>query len=211
MVHGYVTHARRNRRFTFWLVAAYVAAFQLIGAFASALFILVFDPSHTILTNPGGYALRYGIPIALLSLFLFRRMYRGHADFVMGALAVRAVTRAEEPRFVAIAEAQCTALGVRFPRFGLIEAEEPNALTVGEGSAKGLIAVTRGLLDRLDDDELAAVLAHEASHIRMGDTKILAANHALMRTAILFQTHNPLRIEVGGRWSSRSSSRRCCS
>jgi Zn-dependent protease with chaperone function len=194
-VHGYVTHAARNRRFTAWLVAAYLAAFQMIGAFASALFIMVFDPRTTLFTNPGGYALRYGLPIALLSLFLFWRMYRGHAKFVTGALGIRLVTRAEEPRFVAIAEEQCTTLGVRLPRFGILEAEEPNALTVGEGPAAGLIAVTRGLLDQLDDDELAAVLAHEASHIRMGDTKILAANHALMRTAILFQTHNPLRIE----------------
>jgi Zn-dependent protease with chaperone function len=194
-VHGYVTHAARSRRFTFWLVAAYLAAFQLIGAFASALFIMVLDPENTLLTSPSGYAVRYALPIALLSGLLFWRMYRGHADFVVRALAIRTVTRLEEPRFVDIAEAQCTTLGVRCPRFGLIDAEEPNALTVGEGPARGLIAVTRGLLDRLDDDELAAVLAHEASHIRQGDTKILAANHALMRTAILFQTHNPLRIE----------------
>jgi heat shock protein HtpX len=58
-----------------------------------------------------------------------------------------------------------------------------------------LVAVTRGLLDTLDDDELAAVLAHEASHIRQGDTKLLAANHALMRTAVILQMENPLRFE----------------
>jgi len=84
---------------------------------------------------------------------------------------------------------------VRVPRFGIIEASEPNAITVGEGPSRGLIAVTRGLLDRLDDDELAAVLAHEASHIRHGDTKLLAANHALMRTAVILQMNNPLRFE----------------
>ena len=94
-----------------------------------------------------------------------------------------------------MAEEQCTALGVRLPRFGIIEASEPNAVTVGEGPNRGLIAVTRGLLDRLDDDELAAVLAHEASHIRHGDTKLLAANHALMRTAVILQMNNPLRFE----------------
>jgi hypothetical protein len=68
-------------------------------------------------------------------------------------------------------------------------------VTVGEGPNRGLIAVTRGLLDTLDDDELAAVLAHEASHIRHGDTTLLAANHALMRTAVILQTQNPLRFE----------------
>jgi len=194
-VHGYITHAARNRRFTAGLVFLYLAAFQLLGAFALTLFLLIFDHENTLLSNPAGYAIRYALPLALLSGLLFARMYRGHARFVARGLDVRIVTRSEEPRFVDIAEEQCTALGVRLPRFGVIEADQPNALTVGEGPVRGLIAVTRGLLDRLDDDELAAVLAHEASHIRQCDTKILAANHALMRTAILFQTHNPLRIE----------------
>lgn len=194
-VHGYVTHAARNRRFTAWLFLAYLFAFQLLGAFALTLFLLFFDPDHSIITNPGGYALRYALPIAALSGFLFWRLYRGHARFLTHALGVRIVARADEPRFVRVAEEQCTALGVRVPRFGVIEAVEPNAVTAGQGPKAGLIAVTRGLLDSLDDDELAAVLAHEASHIRQGDTRLLAANHALMRTAVLFQTHNPLRID----------------
>ncbi|WP_414899818.1 M48 family metallopeptidase [Sphingomonas flavalba] len=194
-VHGYVTHARRNRRYTLWLVAAYILAFELTGAFALTMVLLLVDPDHTILTNPAGYALRYALPLALLSNWLFWRLYRGHAASVTRRLGIRIVERAEEPRFVALAEEQCTALGVRLPRFGVIEADAPNAVTVGDGPYRGLIAVTRGLLDRLDDDELAAVLAHEASHIRQGDTRLLAANHALMRTAVLYQTHNPLRFE----------------
>jgi Zn-dependent protease with chaperone function len=194
-VHGYITHAAHNRRCTAWLILGYIAAFELIGAFALMLPLLNFDHEHTILSNPLGYAVRYAIPIAALAGFMFWRMYRGHARAVTYALGVRLVSRQDEPRFVAIAEEQCTALGVRLPRFGIIEADEPNAVTVGEGPARGLIAVTRGLLDQLDDDELAAVLAHEASHIRQGDTKLLAANHALMRTAVILQTHNPLRFE----------------
>ncbi|HEX8578674.1 MAG TPA: M48 family metalloprotease [Allosphingosinicella sp.] len=194
-VHGYITHAARAKRFTAWLIALYLAVFQLLGAFALTVFLLLFDYENTPFINPAGYAVRYALPLALLSALLFWRLYRNHAKFVARGLGIRIVERAEEPRFVAIAEEQCTAQGVRVPRFGVLEADEPNALTVGEGPARGLIAVTRGLLERLDDDELAALLAHEAAHIRLGDTKILAANHALMRTAIMFQTHNPLRIE----------------
>lgn len=194
-VHGYITHAAYNRRCTAWLVLAYVVSFEVIGAFALTIYLLVADHEHTILSNPIGYAVRYALPIALATGFMFWWMYRGHAKAVTEALGVRLVSRQEEPRFVAIAEEQCTALGVRLPRFGVIDASEPNAVTVGEGRKAGLIAVTRGLLDQLDDDELAAVLAHEASHIRHGDTRLLAANHALMRTAIILQMNNPLRFE----------------
>jgi Zn-dependent protease with chaperone function len=194
-VHGYITHAEHNRRMTRLMFAAYVLAFQVIGAFALTFFLVWFDADNTILTNPLGYMLRYGLPLALVVSLVFLSIYRGHAAAIAGALKVKLVDRAEEPRFVAIAEEQCTALGVRFPRFGVIEVREPNALTVGEGRDHGLIAVTRGLLDELDDDELAAVMAHEASHIRQGDTQVLAANHALMRTAVIMQTHNVLRFE----------------
>jgi Zn-dependent protease with chaperone function len=194
-VHGYVTHAASNRRFTALLVLGYVLAFELIGAFALILPLLIFDQEHTILSNPLGYALRYALPLGAVSALLFWQLYRGHAKAVARSLHITMVSRQDEPRFVAIAERACTTLGVRCPRFGVIEYAEPNAVTVGEGPARGLIAVTRGLLDQLDDDELAAVLAHEASHIRQGDTKVLAANHALMRTAVMLQTHNPLRIE----------------
>jgi Zn-dependent protease with chaperone function len=194
-VHGYVTHASRSRRFAGLLFLLYVLAFELVGTAALTLFLLIFDPEHTILTNPSGYALRYALPIGLLSALMFVRLYRGHAKALADALDVRMVTRAEEPRFVTIAEQSCTALGVRFPRFGIIETPASNALTVGEGPSAGLMVATRGLLDRLDDDELAAVFAHEASHVRNGDTRILAVNHALMRTAVLWQLNNPLRIE----------------
>lgn len=193
--HGYVTHAARNRRFTALLLLGYVLAFELIGAFVLTMLLLIVDQEHTILSNPAGYALRYGLPVALFSALLFRRLYRGHADAVMYGLGVQIVSQADEPRFVAIAEQACTTLGVRLPRFGVLDVAEPNALTIGEGPNRGLIVVTRGLLERLDDDELLAVLAHEASHIRQGDTKLLAANHALMRTAVLLQIHNPLRFE----------------
>lgn len=192
---GYVTHAAQNQRRLKRYIVCYIAAFQLIGAFALTVPLLIFDPAHTILSDPVGYKLRYAVPLGLISALIFWYIYRGHADAVRAALHIRDVARADEPRFVSIAEEQCTALGVRAPRFGVIEVDALNALTVGEGPARGLIAVTRGLLEHLDDDELAAVLAHEASHIRNGDTRILSANHALMRTAVALQVNNPLRIE----------------
>src|SRR5205085_2537994 len=162
--HGYVTHAESSRRFAWALFLLYVLSFELIGTAALTLFLMIFDPEHNVFTDPLGYMLRYGLAIALLSVLMFRHLYRGHAKAVAGALDVQVVTRAEEPRFVTIAEQSCTALGVRFPRFGIIETPEPNALTVGEEPSAGLMVATRGLLDRLDDDEVAAGEAVRVTH-----------------------------------------------
>lgn len=192
---GLVTHVRDAQRSVAWLVTAYIVSFELVGGLAGEMFIALFDPGNTLLANPLGYFLRYGIPVGLIAGAIFARLYWSHAEAVTKALAISPASRFGDARFVRIAEEQCSAQGVRFPRFGIIEVPQPNALAVGDGPSRGMIAVTRGLLDHLDDEELAAVIAHEVAHIRNGDTKVLAANHALMRTAVLLQVNNMLRFE----------------
>lgn len=192
---GFVTHVRDARRSTAILVAAYVIAFELIGGLAMMLVLPFVDPTRILLADPIGYFARYGLPMALVALGLFVWLYRTHSRVVVRALQVADASRISDARFIRIAEEQCTAQGVRMPRFGIIEVPQLNALTVGDGPQHGLIAVTRGLLDHLDDEELAAVLAHEVAHIRNGDTQVLAANHALMRTAVLLQVNNAFRFE----------------
>lgn len=192
---GFVTHVREARRSTLWLVAAYVVSFELIGGLALMLVMPLWDPERMLLANPVGYFARYGLPMALVALGLFAWLYRSHSQTVARALQIGDASRIADARFVRIAEEQCIAQGVRAPRFGIIEVPQPNALAVGDGPQRGLIAVTRGLLDHLDDEELAAVLAHEIAHIRCGDTQVLAANHALMRTAVLMQVNNAFRFD----------------
>ncbi|RNJ63574.1 MAG: hypothetical protein EDM03_04010 [Porphyrobacter sp. IPPAS B-1204] len=194
-VQGFVTFTHDNRNRFLQVFGLYVLSLHMIGGLVAMLPLLLFDPEHIILVDPVGYFVRYGLPVTAISAFLFWRLYTSHTEAICRKLAVREVTRIDERRFVRLAEEQCIALGIRKPRFGLIEVSQPNALAVGEGPQRGLIAVTRGLLDQLDDDELAAVLANLASQIRNGDTSVLAANFALMRTAVLMQVNNAFRIE----------------
>lgn len=192
---GYVTLVAENRKRLIEVLGLYVLAFEMIGGVAAMVVLMATDPAHMLLVDPLGYFVRYGIPMAIIAGLLFAYAYRGHAGAVEKTLAAVNPSRADEPRFVTIAERECIAQGIRVPRFGIIEVPQPNALAVGEGPARGLIAVTRGLLDQLDDEELAVVIAHQASHIRHGDTQVLAANYALMRTAVLLQVNNVMRFE----------------
>ena len=92
-VHGYVTHAAHNRRYTSLLVLGYVLAFEVIGAVALIMPLLYWDYEHTILSNPAGYAIRYALPIGVLAAMTFWWIYRGHAKAVTHALGVQLVTR----------------------------------------------------------------------------------------------------------------------
>jgi len=61
---------------------------------------------------------------------------------------------------------------VRVPEIAIAETDVPNSLTVG-GLGRATVVVSTGLLDRLDDDELDAVLAHELAHLRNRDATVM--------------------------------------
>src|SRR5215212_5328126 len=118
---GFVSHARAARRNVAWMVAAYILAFEMVGGLAATLFIDIWDPTNTLLANPLGYLAHYGVPMGLIAAAVFFLLYLRHAEAVGKALAIEPVSASSEGRFVAIAEQQCIAQGIRKPRFGIIE------------------------------------------------------------------------------------------
>jgi heat shock protein HtpX len=90
-------------------------------------------------------------------------------DLLTGA---HPVTRKEEPRLWNAVETLCISRGLGMPRLAVIEQPARNAFASGLSRQTGAVTVTRGLLDALDDRELAAVLAHELTHIRNGDARL---------------------------------------
>lgn len=195
-VHGFATHAAYNRRQVGSLVGAYLLAFVGVGLFAlSPIDILLFNVRHSLFVDPVGYTLRVApwiLPLAGgIIVWNLHVLKRELTEVLM--IAPADVTR--EQRFLRIAEEQCILQGMRKPQFGVIETSARNAVTVGALVGPPLIAVTRGLLDDLDDDEIAAVIAHEIAHFRVGDTRLIAFNYALMRTANAFQAYNPIKID----------------
>jgi heat shock protein HtpX len=59
------------------------------------------------------------------------------------------------------------------PRLYIVEDESPNAFAAGRSPKQAIVAVTTGLLERLDEEELEGVLAHEISHIRNYDVRLM--------------------------------------
>ena len=95
-----------------------------------------------------------------------------HNRILDWATGAHPVTRAEEPRLWNLLENLCISRGMRMPRLAVIETPALNAYAAGLTRDKGAVTVTRGLIDALDDRELAAVLAHELAHIRNGDARL---------------------------------------
>ncbi len=88
------------------------------------------------------------------------------------------VSREQAPRLYAITERLCQRAGIPLPRLYLIPQAAPNAFATGRSPRHSAVAVTAGLLELLNEDEVEGVIAHELAHVRNYD--ILTASVASM-------------------------------
>src|SRR5260221_3472315 len=95
-----------------------------------------------------------------------------------GKLAMRTmgayeVTAEQEPELHAVVDRLCALAGMRKPVVAVADTDLPNACAVGRSKNATALCVTRGLLRRLDPQELEAVIAHELSHVAHGDAAVM--------------------------------------
>src|SRR5436309_4687043 len=94
--------------------------------------------------------------------------YKFHQSLIDMVTGGRDVTRQEEPRLYNLLENLCISRGISMPKLKIVDSDALNAFATGMDEKQYAITVTSGLLERLDDAELEAVLGHELTHIRNG-------------------------------------------
>src|ERR1700738_5714445 len=103
------------------------------------------------------------------------------------------VTREELPRAYQIVERLTQKIGIPMPKIYVIPSDSPNAFATGRNPNHASVAVTRGILDLLTDEELEGVLAHELGHVRNRDI-LTSSIAATLAGAITYVAHM-------GRWA----------
>lgn len=98
-----------------------------------------------------------------------------------------------------VVEEMAIAAGVPKPAIYVVPDPDPNAFATGAGPERSSIAVTRGLLERLDRDELQAVVAHEMSHVRNYDVRLMTVVAALAGAVLLLADWSRRGLWWGGR------------
>lgn len=96
-----------------------------------------------------------------------------HQRMIDASTGARTVQRDNEKELYNLLENLCVSRGMNMPRLAIIETEAMNAYASGMRESQYTVTVTRGLMNRLDRDELEAVLAHELSHIRNADVRMM--------------------------------------
>ena len=149
----------------FIAVFGYVIGYAWIGDPASALFGL-------------GLAFVAGSVSGVVSYYAGDRM-------VLAASRAREVTHDEVPQLFNVVEEMAIASGLPMPKVYIIEDSAPNAFATGRDPEHASVAVTSGLLEKLNRDELQGVIAHEMSHVGNFDIRYAMLVGVLVGTTVL--------------------------
>jgi heat shock protein HtpX len=160
---------------------------------ASWLLMLIVTLLLVALAGTAGYALGYewyGIPFALiLAAILASTSYFGGDRLVLAASDAREVDRSNPPdnlkQLMNVVEEMRLASGQPMPRIHVIPDTAPNAFATGRDPKHASIAVTAGLLEKLDREELQGVIAHEMSHVRNLDIRFMLLIGVMVGTIAL--------------------------
>ena len=103
----------------------------------------------------------------------FMVAFMGHQAMIDFATKSKSVTISQEPRAYRLLENLSISRGQTTPKLKIIETPVMNAFASGIRDKNYTVTLTRGLMENLDDEELEAVIAHELSHIRNRDVRLL--------------------------------------
>jgi len=99
------------------------------------------------------------------SVFMSFFSYWYSDKIVLAMSRARLIKKEDAPELYRIVENLCITAGLPLPRIFIIDEMAPNAFATGRDAKRAVVAVTRGILEKLDRSELEGVIAHELSHI----------------------------------------------
>ncbi len=191
-----------NERKTRWIIATFLMIYISVGLLIDAFLLHHHYPGASL--GQYFYALIsfqvfplftcvMGI-IALISLWLTFALY--DRIMLLGTqshqITPQTARNIQEMQLYNVVEEMKIAAGMQYmPKVYIIEANYMNAFASGYSEKSAMVAITRGLVEKLDRSELQAVMAHELSHIRHHDTKVtlmvaILSNILLIAVDILF-------------------------
>ena len=128
------------------------------------------------------YSAVIGFSGSLISLFLSKWM----AKRSTGAKVIESPSNSTESWLVNTVQRQAQQAGIGMPEVAVYQSPDVNAFTTGANRNNALVAVSTGLLQQMNQQEVEAVLAHEVSHVANGDMVTLTLLQGVVNTFVIF-------------------------
>ena len=120
------------------------------------------------------YMVRVAMPYVLGGVALwFLIAYFANTSIIRSATGARSLERKEHKRVYNLVENLCMTQGMAMPKINLIDDDSLNAYACGINNKTYTVALSRGIINHLNDEELEGVIAHELTHIRNRDVRLL--------------------------------------
>lgn len=164
---GLSKQIQRNNTNSFLLMIAFPAL--LLGMFY--LFFFFVNNQDIEATNVNFLQVMPFVLIGVVVWFLIA--WAGHSTLIRMATGSRSLERKENKRVYNLVENLCISQGMTTPRLYVIDDDSLNAFASGINNNTYSISLSKGIIEKLDDEELEGVIAHELTHIKNRDVRLL--------------------------------------
>lgn len=206
-------HIDQNKRRTVLLVLLFPLAFALlIAATVGVLVWLSHDPNAAAryggsLTPQQVQLVQAGlwlVPVcwAVAVLWIIISYFTGDKMMLSGAGAIE-IAREDQPEIFRLVENLCITRGLPLPRIYIIDDSSLNAFATGRDPFHASVALTKGIVQKLDRAELEGVIAHELAHVENRDIRLMLITVAGI-SFFTFAGEMLLRLGVSGRRGKNS-------
>ena|SRR3990167_5916371 len=183
------SHIDSNIRKTWFLITVFLLMIIGLGWVFSYIFV-----SQEIL-----------IFAIVISVFMSFASYWWSEKLVLGMTHAKEIKQNDNPELYRVLENLAITAGLPVPRLYLINDSSPNAFATGRNPKHAVVAVTEGILDKLNRTELEGVLAHELSHIGNRDM-LVSTVVVVLAGVVIYATDFLFRSLIwGGRGNRRDS------
>lgn len=184
MVATFRDQIAENKRKTATLVAVF-CLFVAVVAMVITLGVLAYTGAADVSHLNWAEALGVGVVAGVVAFIISLVGYYAGDDMVLAVSGAHPITHDEDPELFNVVEEMAIAAGVPMPKVYLIHDPAPNAFATGRDPQHASIAITTGLRQILTRDELQGVVAHEMSHVRNYDIRLMLMLAVLVGTVVM--------------------------
>src|SRR6187401_106345 len=209
---GLQRQIQRNNTNSFLLLISFPAL--LLGMFYAIIYFIAKDnaseyPDNNYPTSIDHTAIFLSVvPFILVSVAVwFLIAWAGHATLIRLATGAKPLDRKENKRVYNLVENLCISKGMKMPKINVIDDDSLNAFASGIDEKSYSVTLSKGIIDKLNDEELEGVIAHELSHVRNRDVRLLIISIIFVGifSFLAELAFRSLRFAGGGRKNSKDS------
>ncbi len=156
-----------------------VRSYSVFGVFIGFVVALAY-----ILSQANGYGSSFVVPALLLSILSSVGSFYFGDKIILSMSGARPATRNEHFDFYTVCENLSLAAGIPMPKLYVIDDPAMNAFATGRDPQHAVVCATTGLLERMDRREIEGVVAHELSHVKNYDIRLMLLVGVLAGTVV---------------------------